>query len=341
MATTRRGSTSRNKPTQIQLGLYQCTVCNEVCEEEGSGGKGGDSIECFMCQKWTHSKCTKLAKSHIELLQTGGDQVQFTCTSCAPGKGAQRKDPILTKLDMILRLLDHQEKRLKDIEEATQDLEPQTIDSKIEKAVEKKLNEMAEEQQEKERIRLNLVISNIPESQEEGTEARIIDDLMNVRKKIEDIAPGTPLATEVYNPIRLGRYEAGKPPRPIKFTCRTEDAKKFILQNARKIKQTVKENKKKIWINNDLTRKEREAGKALRDELKRRTSAGETDLVIRSGKIVKKIARQEGAGGAAAQGGVETETVGNANTSTAQVRGETGTVGDTEPPKKVGSNSWE
>ena len=64
-------------------------------------------------------------------------------------------------------------------------------------------------------------------------------------------------------------------------------------------------------------------------------------MAIRSGKIVKKIARQEGAGGAAAQGGVETETVGNANTSTAQVRGETGTVGDTEPPKKVGSDSWE
>ena len=136
-------------------------------------------------------------------------------------------------------------------------------------------------------------------------------------------------------------YEAGKPPRPIKFTCRTEEAKKFILQNARKIKQTEKENKKKIWINNDLTRKEREAGKALRDELKRRTSAGEADLAIRSGKIVKKIARQEGAGGAAAQGGVETETVGNANTSTAQVRGVTGTVGDTEPPKEVGSSSWE
>ena len=162
---TRRNS--RAKHNQNILSLFQCTVCEEVCEEEGSGGKGGDSIECFLCQKWTHCKCTQLAKSHIDLLLTGGDQIQFTCTSCAPGKGTQRKDPIMAKLDRILRLLDNQDSRINKIEQAANGLEPQNLDAKIEQAVEKKLNEMAEEHEEKEKIRLNLVISNIPESTKE------------------------------------------------------------------------------------------------------------------------------------------------------------------------------
>ena len=214
--------------------------------------------------------------------------MQFTCTSCAPGKGTQRKDPVMTKLDLILRLLDNQEKRLKDMEDATDNLEPKALDEKIELAVEKKLNEMAEEQEEKERIRLNLVISNIPESQKKEKEDRRLDDLQTIQKKMDEIAPGSTLRNEVYNPIRLGTFEAGKPPRTIKFTVKSEVAKKFILMNASKIHQTEKENKKKIWINNDLTRKERQAGKALRDELKRRIAAGEADLIIRGGRIVKK-----------------------------------------------------
>ena len=43
---------------------------------------------------------------------------------------------------------------------------------------------------------------------------------------------------------------------------------------------------KKIWINHDLTAKEREAEKALRDELRSRRDAGEANLVIRRGRIV-------------------------------------------------------
>ena len=39
-----------------------------------------------------------------------------------------------------------------------------------------------------------------------------------------------------------------------------------------------------------MTRKEREAAKELRTELKRRLAAGEKDLTIRQGKIVQKVA---------------------------------------------------
>ena len=93
--------------------------------------------------------------------------------------------------------------------------------------------------------------------------------------------------------MRCGRYEAGKPARPIKFTCRTEKAKQYILMNASKLHQTTSDNRKKIWINSDQTRKERQAAKELRDELKRRTAAGERDLFIRGGRILKKTPRPD------------------------------------------------
>ena len=294
--TRRKNSTTGNRGQgNIQsIGLFQCTECNDPCEEEGSGGKGGDSIECFNCQKWTHSKCTKLPKSHVELLLTGGEQIQFTCKTCSPGKGSNRKDPTQTKLDQILRLLENQDKRIKELEkmeQVNQILTPEGLNKKIEEAVEKKLNEMQEDHEDKEKRRRNIIISNIVECNDNDREIRKQADLKRVKAKLEEIAEG--LGNEISDPIRLGRFEAGKPPRPIKVTVKSERVKGYILANARKIRQTETDNRKKVWVNADQTKKERDASKALREELKRRRDAGETDIVIWGTKIVKKVPRTD------------------------------------------------
>ena len=54
----------------------------------------------------------------------------------------------------------------------------------------------------------------------------------------------------------------------------------------------------KIYITPDLTRKEREEGKRLRDELAVRRQAGEINLMIRKGKIVSAVQTPNGASGA-------------------------------------------
>ena len=87
--------------------------------------------------------------------------------------------------------------------------------------------------------------------------------------------------------------------------------------NARKIHQTTTDNRKKIWINKDQTRKERQTGKALRDELKRRIAAGETDLIIRGGKIIKKRVPVVTQAEAETVTQAEAETVDNRNLSDA------------------------
>ena len=45
---------------------------------------------------------------------------------------------------------------------------------------------------------------------------------------------------------------------------------------------------KKVYVNPDLTRYERETQRLLRDELKARKEKGETDLIIRGNRIVKR-----------------------------------------------------
>ena len=43
-----------------------------------------------------------------------------------------------------------------------------------------------------------------------------------------------------------------------------------------------------IYVTPDLTFKEREVNKALRDELKRRKANGEQNLIIKRGRIISK-----------------------------------------------------
>ena len=92
--------------------------------------------------------------------------------------------------------------------------------------------------------------------------------------------------------FRLGKVNAGSRPRLIKFSVENEDIKERILKNAYKANsRTEKDPSKRIFINLDLTRKQREADKIqrekLKQDLKERKENGEKDIYIRGGKIVK------------------------------------------------------
>ena len=62
-----------------------------------------------------------------------------------------------------------------------------------------------------------------------------------------------------------------------------------MLRNAKRLKNTNKEQLKKIIITPDMTVKEREINKKLREDLMIRREAGEENLVIRRGKIVNRM----------------------------------------------------
>ena len=63
----------------------------------------------------------------------------------------------------------------------------------------------------------------------------------------------------------------------------------MILKKASKIRNTENEKLKKIIISSDMTLKQREIDKILREELKMRRLAGEKNIKIKDGKIVAKL----------------------------------------------------
>ena len=86
--------------------------------------------------------------------------------------------------------------------------------------------------------------------------------------------------------FRIGKKIPGKT-RPIILKFKDEEQRMAILKNNKNLKLKTKEDEEiKVFITTDKTPKQREIEQQLREEIKTRTAAGETDLVIRNEKIV-------------------------------------------------------
>ena len=85
--------------------------------------------------------------------------------------------------------------------------------------------------------------------------------------------------------VRLGKPKNDKP-RPLLVTVADNAIRRQILRNAKHLCHS--NTYKRVFISPDLTLQEREANKQLRQELRRRKDAGESNLIIKNGKIVSK-----------------------------------------------------
>ena len=74
--------------------------------------------------------------------------------------------------------------------------------------------------------------------------------------------------------------------RPLKVRLNSLSQWRFLLINARKLYNSDKFSG--TYINPDLSYKEIQALRELRQEMARRKTAGEKDIFIRRGQIVKK-----------------------------------------------------
>ena len=87
--------------------------------------------------------------------------------------------------------------------------------------------------------------------------------------------------------MRLGKQVTRNNPRPVKIELEGEQNKFRILKKAANIRKTEIGKVNKIIITTDMTIRERELNKILREELKTRREAGENNIKIRNGRIVQ------------------------------------------------------
>ena len=140
---------------------------------------------------------------------------------------------------------------------------------------------------DKEQRKMNLVIHNMEESPGENVRDKAKQDAEKFKLMVQE---GLRLVVHTTKCFRVGKKTEGKP-RLLIVTLDDLDTKHEILRHARELRETQKYDN--IYISPDLTKLEREQGKRMREELSRRRMAGEPDLVIWRGKIIKKT-RQEG-----------------------------------------------
>ena len=136
---------------------------------------------------------------------------------------------------------------------------------------------------DRESRKLNLILYNVPESQSGDTSIWKIHHIKFISDIANKIEAGQIDVTSI---TWLGKKDKDKH-RLMKVQVANLSQKRKLLVYAKKLKQ-CSGNFQNIYLSPDLTYNERQANKLLRQGLTWCREAGETDLVIYRGCIVKK-----------------------------------------------------
>lgn len=263
-----------------------CLVCQTAVTEDVNG------IECYDCKEWAHFKCSKLSRKHFELLVESDNSIQWHCPTCQKGE-EERKGKTEAKIDFLISQFTEMKETIVRLESGYTGT---TLDEKIEKVVERKLAEALDERTEKEKRKCNVILVGLKESEEDTQTKRDKDDMTRIKEMMKKIDETLNDET-VSDTVRLGKKTQDRP-RLLKFKVRDETVKDKILKNYYTLNKNKPKPEDRVYFNPDYTPLQREQHRQLRAELQDRVTKGETDLVIRSGKIVKRT-KPAGAGGKA------------------------------------------
>ena len=199
----------------------------------------------------------------------------------------QEKDKV-SKILMKQKKFDDIARKQNTIAEKQDKLDIEVKKQKVEK----------EEEKRREGRENNLVVYGVPEEEEDtakqmNLDYNVVKHLYNHRVNIEP-----------EDLIQITRLGDKKPEqiRPIRITFSSMEKRTRVLRNNRDLKlydgqaeectytNCNDEDKKHlhVYVSPDKTKQQRDQEKDLRDEMRTRRTSGETDLIIRNNKIVKK-----------------------------------------------------
>ena len=301
---------SASKPnTPIKDGKEnKCGTCNVMV------GVKAKALWCDMCEIWYHTKCINI-KDEIYNSLKEWQNVSWVCDACIKNKKSVRKKEgksemdLIKKMDEMLKKIDENSKReqeerenikeqlkvmtdqnaslykrLDDIESNIEDKIDRKIELKMtdkEESLIRKVKKEIDEEIDKYRREDNIVILGMQEG----------EDQQKIRSLMEELELEN--TEDSYKWTRIGKQSQQKSrPILIKPKNRNENLKGQMLKNAKRLKNTNKEELKNVIITADQTINEREKSKKLREELRERKEAGEQNLIIRRNRIVEKTPNQ-------------------------------------------------
>ena len=243
-----------------------CGKCGGIIDE------GIKALQCEFCASWACLHCTEVPENMYDLfMEKDVSSFLWSCESCI------HAIPTIKNLGRAMQGIRDEQSQTKD--------EINKLNSKVdslESSIEGKVQEAIEAYRDRESRKCNIIVHNIPESKKPEVKERREEDTMEVKRLFED---GLGLEElEIQSIVRLGKKMQDKN-RLMKVTVGSVKTKREILSNTKKLKNA--ENWSRVFITPDLTPKERDRSRTLREELKRRKDEGEEGLVIRRGLIVK------------------------------------------------------
>ena len=295
-----------------------CGVCKAECEN------GQEALGCDLCDKWFHRECLKYTKgTYKAIIQV--DEVKWFCKECnakckdtlsmiqlvmqridvldGRNSASEKKHAALEK--RVLRLEQELEKERSITPTQNNNEAPQISLQQQQAAGESNAGNLTKiisaelrEIKEVEERKSNLIITEIPEeggTSEEGerklTAIGVVegDDTKKVVEKIF-VKLGVNENIEIVEAKRIPQRIAGQDgnnTRKVLVKLTNPKMQKIILEKAREMKR-LGNGWEKSYISPDLTKKQREKAYQLRVEKRRRTEAGEMNLIIRNGAVVVK-----------------------------------------------------
>ena len=155
------------------------------------------------------------------------------------------------------------------------------------------LDEIIENQREKEEKKDNVMLFNVPESEKLEASEGAQDDMELVKEILSHVSPDLSFDSLPSSSVsRIGeRKNDATRPRPIKMKLAQPEQKVKLLKSSRRLKNYTRH--EKIGLSSDKTKKERLQDQYFRNEIDRIRRADPTaDPVVFRGKIMQRSQKQ-------------------------------------------------
>ena len=253
---------------------WPCGVCPKAVLEREM------AMCCDSCSIWSHIACINMPETTYEVLTSKSECIEgvnWYCSKCRP------------KVAEAIEKLTTLEKRTETLESKVTDVETKIdkISEQVSRIVHTEITETMQEKSEIDQRKLNLIVYGLPEVQETAwdTQQKIEADTETVENLVKnELGVGLGPRKGIVDCRRLGK-SIDNGARPLRIVFSDLGTKRDVLFNAKKLRQSDDVIAKKVYINPDLTPKQRLAEKTLRDEMWARRNKGEK-VIIQKGKIV-------------------------------------------------------
>ena len=277
----------------------KCGDCDKCVTAKDQG------LQCEVCNEWFHARCQKISEDTYSSIKNE-DSVHWYCYTCnkevtrvikSIPRFQARQDKFehdLMKCQENLALLQIEMKSVREQSSAT-DTKLETLveaklveglERRVESRVDGKVKQLSEDMSETleiEKRKGNLVFHGLKEGKDSNDTNEKPHDWQMVEELLRNGLKLDP-SRHVDEVTRIGRSAEGKI-RPLRVKIKSMESRIEIMKRARDLKDC--EEFKRVFIAPDLTRKQQQTDKDLRDHVKKFREEGQTGVMIRYGKVIK------------------------------------------------------